>query len=434
MLKLNFKYYSGYLLKSELLRSASILISGTVIAQLISFFLQPFIRRFFSLELFGTYSAYLSLIGIITVVSSFRFDDTIVLPKTDKESTNVIGLSLIFNFFVNLVLFIFALVNGEKIKEFLNLSSSFPVPLYVVPIGAFLYNSYQCLNFWLIRKRKYYSVSINKLLRRSTEGVSQVIFALLKFPFGLIFSDIIGQIANVFTVIIQTFRNGLNLKLISLNRLKYVFKKYRDFPIYNMIPAFMSTCSFLLPPLFINMIFSAESAGIFDAAKFVLSVPLALVGSSFSSVLLQKVSEKYNKRESFLTDLKPVILIVGAISIAEIFAILFFGEDLLKILFGKTYIFSGRISKILVWSFTFNFTVSTFTTIFVSMRRIKAYSLYQLFYFLAILSLLFFKSLEFTEFLKVYVIIEVICYCLLTSVLIYIIARYEISLKQLIAK
>lgn len=433
-MKLNFKYYSGYLLKSELLRSASILISGTVIAQLISFFLQPFIRRFFSLELFGTYSAYLSLIGIITVVSSFRFDDTIVLPKTDKESTNVIGLSLIFNFFVNLVLFIFALVNGEKIKEFLNLSSSFPVPLYVVPIGAFLYNSYQCLNFWLIRKRKYYSVSINKLLRRSTEGVSQVIFALLKFPFGLIFSDIIGQIANVFTVIIQTFRNGLNLKLISLNRLKYVFKKYRDFPIYNMIPAFMSTCSFLLPPLFINMIFSAESAGIFDAAKFVLSVPLALVGSSFSSVLLQKVSEKYNKRESFLTDLKPVILIVGAISIAEIFAILFFGEDLLKILFGKTYIFSGRISKILVWSFTFNFTVSTFTTIFVSMRRIKAYSLYQLFYFLAILSLLFFKSLEFTEFLKVYVIIEVICYCLLTSVLIYIIARYEISLKQLIAK
>lgn len=433
-MKLDFKYYSGYLLKSELLRSASILISGTVIAQLISFFLQPFIRRYFSLELFGTYSAYLSLIGIITVVSSFRFDDAIVLPKTDKESTNVIGLSLIFNFLVNFVLFIFALFKGEKIKELLNLSASFPVPLYVVPIGAFLYNSYQCLNFWLIRKRKYYSVSVNKLLRRSTEGVSQVIFAFLKFPFGLICSDIIGQIANVLTVITQTFRNGLNLKLISFNRLKYVFIKYRDFPIYNMIPAFMSTCSFLLPPLFINMIFSSESAGIFDAAKFVLSVPLALVGTSFSSVLLQKVSDKYNKKESFLTDLKPVILIVSAISIAEIFAILFFGEDILRILFGKTYIFSGRMSKILVWSFTFNFIVSTFTTIFVSMRRIKTYSLYQLFYFMAILSLLFFKSLEFTEFLKVYVIIEVICYCLLTSVLIYIIARYEISLKQLIAK
>ena len=428
-MKFDFKYYSAYLLKSELLWSASILISGTVIAQLISFFLQPFIRRFFSIELFGTYSVYLSLIGIIMVVSSFRFDDAIVLPKTDKESTNVIGLSLIFNFFVNLILFVIALINGEKIKEFLNLSTSFPVPLYVVPIGAFLYNSYQCLNFWLIRKRKFYSVSVNKLTRRCTEGISQVSFALLKFPFGLILSDIIGQIANVFTVIIQTFKNGLNLKLISFNRLRYVFKKYRDFPVYNMVPAFMSTCSFLLPVLFINMIYSSESAGIFDGAKFFLSVPLALVGTSFSSVLLQKVSDKFNKKESFLPDLKPVILIVFIISLSEILAIIFFGQELLRFLFGEKYILSGSILKILVWSFTFNFIVSTFTTIFVSMRKIKTYSLYQFFYFLAILSLLFFKSLEFTAFLKVYVIIEVFCYCVLTSILIFIIARYEASLK-----
>jgi O-antigen/teichoic acid export membrane protein len=429
-LKIGFKYFSNYILKSELLRSASILISGTVIAQLISILLQPFLRRFFSPESFGIFSVYLSLIGIITVLASLRFDDAIVLPKTDKESANVLSLALIFNFLFNFLLFIVVILKGEKIILFLNLPENFPVHvLYIIPLGAFLYNTYQCLNYWLIRKQKFYSVSVNKLLRRGAEGVSQVSFAFAKLPNALIYSDIIGQSANVLTVIIQTFRNGLTFKVVSLNRLKYVFKKYRDFPKFNLIPAFMSTCSYLLPPVFINKFFSSESAGYFDLAKLLLSVPLALVATSFSSVLLQRVSEKFNRRESFLSDLKPVAAIVSLISVIEILSIVFFGEGLFKFIFGATWVFSGEISKILVWSFTFNFIVSTFTTIFISMRRIKTYSIYQLFYFVAILSLLFFKSLAFIEFLKIYVIIEVTCYVVLTSVMIYIITRYELSLR-----
>jgi O-antigen/teichoic acid export membrane protein len=430
MMKIEFKFFTNILLRSELLRSASILITGTVIAQLISILLQPFLRRFFSPQIFGIYSVYWSLIGIIIVISSLRYDDAIVLPKTDKESANVLGLSLIFSFCFDLLLFFIVLIMGGKIITFLNLPSTFPVwILYIIPLSAFLYNSYQCLNYWLVRKRKFYAVSVNKLTRRGAEGISQVSFALMKNSNGLIYSDIISQTVNVLTVIFQTFKNGLTFRSISLVKLKYVFKKYKDFPKFNLIPAFMSTCSFMLPTLFINKFFSSVSAGYFDLAKILLSVPLALVATSFSSVLLQRVSEKFNKRESFMTELKPVILIVSLISLIEVLTIVFFGEYLFKFVFGTTWIFSGKISKILVWSFTFNFVVSTFTTIFVSMRRIKIYSMYQLFYFMAILSLLFFKSLGFVEFLKIYVIIEVVCYTVLTSVMIFIIARYELSLK-----
>ena len=430
MKKIDFKFFTNILLRSELLRSASILISGTVIAQLISILLQPFLRRFFSPESFGIYSVYLSLIGIIIVISSLRYDDAIVLPKTDKESANVLSLALIFSFIFDLLLFVFVMITGGKIITFLNLPSNFPVRvLYIIPLGAFLYNSYQCINYWLIRKRKFYSVSLNKLLRRGSEGISQVTFALIKKSNGLIYSDIIGQSVNVITAIIQTINNGLTFRVVSLTKLKYVFKKYKDFPKFNLIPAFMSTCSYMLPPIFINKFFSSESAGFFDLTKLLLSVPLALVATSFSSVLLQRVSEKFNNRQSFLNELRPVILVVGLISLIEILAIVFFGENLFRFIFGDTWIFSGKISKIMVWSFTFNFIVSTFTTIFVSMRKIRTYSMYQLFYFIAILALLFFKNLGFVEFLKIYVIIEVICYTILTAIMIFTITRYEHSLK-----
>jgi teichuronic acid exporter len=430
-LKRGFNLFINILLKSELLRSTSVLITGTVVAQLISILLQPLLRRLFSLEAYGTYSVYLSLVGIITVVSSLRYDDAIVLPGKDKESANVLTLSLIFNFFINLLLFIVLLIWGKAIIRLLNLPVKFSISiLYLIPLGAFLFNTYQSFNYWLIRKKMYYSVSLNKLLRRGTEGISQIIFALIKNFKGLIFSDIIGQIANIFTVIVQSVKYGFSYKLVSLNKLKYVSGKYSEFPKYNLIPAFMSTCSFLLPPIFITKFFSAEFTGYFDCSKLLLSIPLALVATSVSNVLLQRISERFQKKQSFLNELKPILFVVGIICIIEFFVIILFGIGLFKIVFGPIYSISGEISKILVWSFTFNFFVSSFSCVFISLRKIKLYSIWQFFYFLAILSLIFFKYLGFIDFLKMYVFIEVLCYTVVTGIMFYIVTRYESSIRS----
>jgi O-antigen/teichoic acid export membrane protein len=371
------------------------------------------------------------LVGIIIVASSLRYDDAIVLPKSDKESVNLLGLSLIFNLTINLTILIIVLLSGEGIKAFLNLPENFPVSLLaIIPIGAFLFSSYGSLNAWLIRKKKYVAISVNKLVRRSTEGVSQVGLALLKIPNGLIYSDLIGQVANVATVAVQTRSTGLNLRQISIPKLKYVLRKYSEFPKYNLIPALMSSSSYLLPVIFINKFFSPESAGFFDLSKLVLSIPLAFIASSLSSVLLQKVSEKYNRKESFINDLKPVIIMVGMISFAEILLIMFFGEDIFKIAFGKQWIASGSISRIMVWSFAINFIVASLSNIFVAMRRIKSYSLWQFCYFLAIISLVLFKHLPFTDFLKIYVLIEVVCYLVIGCMMIFIIYRYEAEIRK----
>jgi len=420
------KYFPYHLLRSGLLRSTSVLISGSIIAQLISILLQPILRRLFSPESFGIYSVYLSLVGMILILCSLRYDDTIVLPKSDKESINLVGLSLIISFFFNLFIFFLVFILGKKIIFFLNLPANFPVSiLYIIPAGAFLFSTYSSLNAWLIRRKKYYSISLNKMIRRSSEGAAQISFAILKLFNGLIYSDIIGQAANVATVAIQAKKSELNLKLISVTKLKYVFRKYSEFPKYNLIPAFMSSCSYLLPPIFINKYFSPETAGFFDLSKLLLSIPLAFIASSISSVLLQRIAEKFNRKESFLTELKPILYIVGLIAVFEVIAIMLFGEELFKIVFGSQWITSGKISKIMVWSFALNFIASSFTSIFVSMRKIKTYSIWQFIYFISILSLLFFKHLPFTEFLKIYVLIEVLCYVVVTVIMFFIVYRYE---------
>jgi O-antigen/teichoic acid export membrane protein len=425
ILKKDKNLFYTILLRSELLRNTSILISGTALAQLIPILLQPVLRRFFSPEIFGAYSVYLSLIGILIVISSFRYELAIILPRKDKEAAAVFFLTLILNLLFNILLLFFIILWKIKILMFLNLSEAFANYLYLVPLGTFLFSSYQSINYWLIREKKFFPISLNKFVRRGFEGAAQVVFKFLKISHGLIYGDLIGQIANVFSGIYQGSKSGLSLHMFSPNKIKYVLFKYSEYPKFNIIPAFMSACSYLLPAIMINKFYSAESTGYFDLSKLLLSIPLALIASSISNVLLQRVSEKSKSKLSIRKDLISILFFVSLAVIFEIGIIMFWAEDIFKILFGNKWEFSGTISKILVWAFAFNFIVSSFSSIFISLKKIKLLSVWQLFYFLSILTLFFFNNLSFSNFLKVYVIIELICCSMITLFIFYVVVNYE---------
>ncbi|HOY73393.1 MAG TPA: oligosaccharide flippase family protein, partial [Tenuifilaceae bacterium] len=83
--------------KSEILQNASILVSGTILAQAIPILLQPFLRRYFSPHDFGVYSVYSSLIGILLVISSFRYEQAIVLPKRNRDASVLVTSSILFS-------------------------------------------------------------------------------------------------------------------------------------------------------------------------------------------------------------------------------------------------------------------------------------------------------------------------------------------------
>lgn len=421
------------ILKSELIRNTSFLVSGTVLAQLIALVLQPFIRRLFPAEAFGSFVVYSSIIGMITVISSFRYDDAIVIPRNDEGSVNLIGLSIIFSFIFNLLLIFLVIIFDHHLIDFLNLPSDLPtVVLYFIPLAAFLVNSFQAVNWWLIRKKKFAQVSANKLMRRGSEGIMQVVLGISKFSNGLIISDIVGQVANILIALWQSLRNGLKVSMVNLNQLKYVLKHYSEFPKYNLLPAFMSACSFYLPPIFINKFYSSAFAGYYDLTKMLLSVPIAFVATSVSNVLLQKASEKYLAGESIMNEMKPMIYFVLLAAVTEILVIVL-ASDYIFMIFGKEWNFSGELSLIMIWSFALNFIVSSFNSLFIAMQKIKLYSLWQVIYFIAIISLLLFKKLEFLKFLKIYMAIEVLCFLLVIILMIRIVSRYEkeIALKEI---
>ena len=424
------RYSPSFLLKSELFRNTSVLISGTAVAQLIPILLQPVLRRFFPPEIFGSYSVYSSLIGIIMVVASFRYELAIILPKKDNEAANLFFLTVFLSLIFNLTLLFLILIWNTEILSFLNLSQGFSAYLYVVPLGAFLLSFYQSINYWLVRKKKFFPISLNKFIRRGFEGTAQITFKFLKFSHGLVIGDLIGQFANVISGIFQGSRTNLSFRLFSFEKIKSVFVKYSEYPRFNIIPAFMSACSYFLPSVIINKFYSSEITGYFDLSKQLLSIPLALIASSISNVLLQRISEKNKLQLSIRKDLLSILIFVGISVILEVGLIMFWSEDVFKICFGARWILSGSISRILVWAFAYNFIVSSFSSIFISLNKIKMLSIWQFLYFISILTLFFFNNVSFNNFLKIYVLIELICCTFSTILMINIIMNYEKGLQQ----
>jgi O-antigen/teichoic acid export membrane protein len=424
-LKKSLNRFYSVLLRSELLRDTSILISGTALAQLIPILLQPILRRYFSPEIFGAYSVYLSLVGILIVISSLRYELAIILPRRDKEAGGVFFLSVIINLFFNIILLLFIILFQKDILKFLNLSGTFVDYLFIVPLGTFLISTYNCINYWLIRKKKFLPISVNKFIRRGFEGSAQITFKFTKVSHGLVYGDLIGQLANVISGIYQGLKCGLSFRLFSLTKIKYALNKYSEYPKFSTVPAFMSACSYLLPAIMINKFYSAENTGYFDLSKLLLSIPMALVASSISNVLLQRISEKRKSKLSIRKDLISIFIFVAIGVLIEIGIIMFWAEDIFRIFFGDKWILSGTISKILIWAFAFNFIISSFSSIFISLNKIKLLSVWQLFYFVSILTLFFFNNLSFNSFLKAYVIIEVICSSIVTMFILNIVVNYE---------
>ena len=416
--------------ESDLIKNILILVSGTTIAQLIPIILQPLLRRYFSPEEFGTYAVYLSLIGILIVIASMKYELAIILPEKDKTATNILTLAVLFNLVFSFVLLIIIVLFRRPVSNLINLPAQYSIYLYLVPLGVFLYSMYQSINYWLIRKKLFFSISLNKFIRRGTEGSSQIMLMFSKVSAGLVIGDIIGHFANCISGITQALRNDIKFTHVSIIKLKYVFKKYIEYPKYNVVPSFMSACSYFLPAIFINKFYSSEYTGYFDLSKLMLSIPLALIATSISNVLLQRVSEKYRNNESFIRELLPVLTIVAIIVIVEIVVITFFAVDLFELFFGELWGFSGKISKIMIWSYAFSFIVASFSSLFISMKKIKLLSIWQLLYFTAILSLVLFKNYSFLDFIRTYVMIEIACYFMSTLLMILIIIKYESKVKS----
>ena len=403
-----------------------ILSAGILLAQVIPLALQPFLKRTFTPEDFGTYDVFLKSFSILVALSSLKYENAILLPKKDTESKHLVYLSLIISTLICLVLFILIFVFRDVITARLKGFTFFAMLL--LPISVFSYSLFNIFNMYLIRRQKFLLSSSSKISRRFSEGLIQLLFGYLKNPNGLLIEDVLG---NVVQGIFSFWKVSLitPLKYLSVRKLKKVLYEYRELPIFTLAPNILNT--FVLGSLTFLVLskFDIKEVGYLEFTQKILSIPAVFISIAISQVVFQRVTQRINRNEKILPLLLSVITILIVFSGLFILVIQFFGEEIFVWIGGEGWENSGRYAQILVYGSAVMLIFSPLGKVLIALKKFKINSLWEVTKFAVIVLLFYIDGISISMYLELYTWIIIIFYLIYGVIIIYMSYKYQIENK-----
>ena len=414
---------------NAIIKNLSYLVTGTALAQVVIILFELILRRIYSPADFGAFAVYMSIIGIIAVISSMRYEQTIILPADDNKAYNLLWLSFGIGLIVSILTAILLFAFKQPFMRLIDFPEKYTYWLAFVPLSLLLLSIYQALNYYLIRIKQFRLSASNKVERRIAEGVTQTACGAAGSPTGLVWGDIAGQSVNALAAGIKVRKFVGNLK-VSWATIRGVAAEYKSFPLQNSFAAFLNALSLLLPIIFINRLFDEDVTGLFDLARKLMIMPLSLVTTSMGQVLVQRFTELRNKRQSIRHDFCRIATLLAVLALVFALVAYFLAPSLLALIFGETWRESGFYVRIMVWAFAFKFVVSPFNMVFTAFEKIGRLSVWQTIYFLLIFSLIFIPVDNIYGFLRCYLAVELFSYAIVAVMTLKVVREYEKSIAD----
>ena len=371
---------------SEYSKNVLTLLSGTVIAQALPILFAPVLTRIFSPEEFAVYGVYIAVVMFCTVLSSGRYELAIILPEDDEKAINLLSLSYrllaVVSAAVLFVVFIFhdrliALLGHDELSGW----------IYLLPIGIFFLGSFNILNYWNNRKKRFKNLSLARVGQASTilagnaaagfakhgfpdKGVLQILSDVQTNPgintgvsklgaIGLVGGHVCGVFISNCVLLYKLLSKDRSLfKKSNREQRKRVAKEYRAFPRVNMAHALSDKVQGMSIPFIMLYFFTDKIFGFYSYTIRIVRAPLGMVSSSIGQVFYQKGAEQYNQQGDISVLVKATMKKTAMIGIPCLLILVFFGPDLFAFVFSDDWRVSGEFARILAPWLILNFIVS----------------------------------------------------------------------------
>lgn len=335
--------------KSEFSRNVLTLMTGTTIAQAIPIAISPILTRLYSPEDFGLFGLYMSMVTMLSVLTTGRYELAIMLPKKDEDAINLLMLSLIISVFVSIFFLIIILIFNQEITKVLG-NPSISNWLYMIPISIFFIGIYQSFTLWHNRKKRYKDLAKTRVIQNGIMGIGNIgLGTVFTGVLGLIVGLLLGQILAIYKLIhTSTLYDKKIYSYVSSLKIKSLAKKYIKFPKYDILAAFSNVASQQVPHILFNALFSSTIAGYFYLTQRMMSMPVNLISSAVLDVFKEQAAKDYKKEGNaskiYIATFKKLFLL----SIIPSVLIYIFSVDIFMIVFGEKWNIAGEYAQILV--------------------------------------------------------------------------------------
>ncbi len=329
------------LTSSSLVRNASKLASGTIVAQIIAFITIPILTRLYSQEAFGLLAAFSAVVGFVSSFATLKYDTALVLPKEDRDAYTLLKLSNIATLAITGLCVAVLFLPWEIFKEYQGLQ-------ILIGLGVILSVNYNNSALWNIRFKHYNHTATSKIV----QSVAVFTFQYLLYSFsgmkGLIVGSIIGiSVSGLYLIVTRSFDWRL-YKKIGWGDMKEQGKRYIDFPKYftasNAILSFSSSLPILLFVKYIPM----AQVGLYGIALRLISQPVVLVADNIRSVVLSDMATRKNNKEPILRWYGKIFLGLFGASLVAAAGLIILGDWFITLFLGEEWAEAALYAKMLI--------------------------------------------------------------------------------------
>ncbi len=359
--------------KSEFSRNVLTLMTGTTIAQAIPITISPILTRLYTPEDFGILALYLSVMLIIGIFATGRYELALPLAKRTAEANNLLGVISIISVAISLLMIIILMMFSNVLLNYI--SNDFLNLLYIMPVNIIFMSIFNGIQYWLNQQENFKQIASNKVILNLLIASSQIAigFSVLSTN-GLVLGYIIGYVF-VFLYVLYTFRNIIVnvFKTISLKKMRFNLIKHKDFPLVNTFHSLSDKMQSDGVIFLITYKFSFTILGLYSMVVRSITMPAGLIGNAVGQVVFSKFSKVYNDIQDIELEVRLIVKKLF-LFFTPLFAILFFLlPPLFSFIFGEEWEEAGIYAQILLPYVYLNFIVSPISNIPLIVKKVKSY-------------------------------------------------------------
>lgn len=331
---------------STYFRQIASLATGTAIAQVITVVAYVFLARIYSIDDFGSFKLFESIIYVTVIASTLAFEHAIILPDKRKSALKILFTATSSVLITSIFLFPTALLVDEFAGHKIELET---ILILLIPFGIILVGFINSFNNWFVFLKKFSQLSRIKVVQSSTSAITQIAIGVWSLaPFGLVFGFLTGRVVSVLSYL---FSSGVRLSDITevtkKDSIKEVFEEHKDQPRFVLPAKLIQQFSIEIPVLLTSFLFNNTLLGLLALALKALSTPTQFIGISVGQVYYKQISERKNNQKAFKDLLLKTWLGLFLVGVIPFTLLMIYGSEIFSIVFGTEWEEAGLLASLL---------------------------------------------------------------------------------------
>jgi O-antigen/teichoic acid export membrane protein len=299
---------------------------ASAVSQFTAIIAMPLIARIYDPDAMGTMTLFLSLCMLIGSCVSLRYDLAVVLPRSQKEASNLLVLSVATSIGIALLL-IPLLWAGLPYLLLPEQESASSIWFLLVPLFLVLFGTGQALRGWHTRHKRFPVMARGQIVRSLCSVLGAIGPGMLYSagPLTLIFSRFLGALANL-GILLTTFLRrdwGSVRAVVTLSEMRSAARRHWRFPVLDTSSVLLFNAAREIPVILLVSTLGTSVTGLYGMMVQVLQAPVNLVAAAIGQVIYQQASAQTARGEKIDDLIEKVLrhsITLGALPAALIAA------------------------------------------------------------------------------------------------------------------